>query len=328
VNSRHINSVRTFLLAMLLALAAASVSGAAYAAGNMTVHFLDVGQGDCILIQCGQKNVLIDGGEYEMGPVVVSYLTSVGTDSLDLVVATHPHSDHVGGLSFVLRNIPVRQVLDSGKPHTTSSYTRFLSLADQMEIPLKAGASGQIIPLGPDARIEVLSPPSEGYGLGLNEDSLVLRATFGSVSFLLMSDVGTAAEQSLLDSHRELQSEVLKVGHHASPYSSQPAFLRAVMPSVSVITVGSGNDYGYPSFRVLRSLAAQGSAVYRTDQDGDIVVTTDGKGLTVTTSSKQPDGEMPRDDFASPDVEQTSHTSIWDLLMWILKYLFGGGDQI
>lgn len=283
--------LRRFLQVALLAALILALSGAAVAADELRVHFLDVGQGDSELLQFAGKNILIDAGSEDMGPRVADYLRSHGVTSLDLVVATHPHEDHIGGLLTILREFPVGQVLDSGQVHTTSTFETFLNIIDQKNIPYAVAQRGQTINLDPRLRIEVLSPPQQSLG-SLNENSIVLKVTYGSISFLLMGDAGIAAEQNLLASGYVLDSDILKVGHHGSSSASSTSFLQAVSPVVSIIEVGAGNDYGHPSQETLSNLQRVGSKIYRTDLNGNIVVTTDGQTYSVSTQkqSSEPAG--------------------------------------
>lgn len=269
------------LLNIILVLAASSASS-----GNLTTHFLDVGQGDSILLQFNGKNVLIDGGTQEMGPRVETYLRNYGVASLDLLVATHPHEDHIGGLVTILTDIPVKQVLDSGQPHSSQVYETFLTLIDQKNIPYNVAQSGQKITLDKDLMIDVLSPPSTPFSDDLNQNSIVLRVTYGKVSFLLMGDAGKEAESSLISTSYDLKSDILKVGHHGSSSATSTAFLSDVKPSISIIEVGAGNDYGHPTQQTLSALQGVGSTIYRTDTNGNIIITTD--GLTYSTTTQKP----------------------------------------
>ncbi len=247
---------------------------------NLTVHFLDVGQGDSILLQFAGKNVLIDGGEADMGSRVASYLKDHGVSNLNLVVASHPHSDHIGGLGIILKTFPVGQVLDSGQVHSSQTYEDFLTLVDQKNIQYKVAEKGQRINLDPRLKIGVLNPPAQLFE-NINDNSVVLRITYGQVSFLLMGDAEKEAEESMLSF--DLDSDILKVGHHGSRSSSSPAFLKEVSPAISIIEVGKGNDYGHPAPETLSALKNVGSEIYRTDLDGNIDVTTDGESYFVTT---------------------------------------------
>jgi beta-lactamase superfamily II metal-dependent hydrolase len=266
------------------------VAGTGVANGTMEVHFLNVGQGDSILVKYGNKAMLVDGGRIVAGNTVTSYLKSQGIGTIDVLVSTHPHVDHIGGLLTVLESFPVKTVYDTGIPHTTRTYEGYLTLIDQKNIRFVVPQRGDTIDLGPGVTVQVLSPPSGGVGAGsdLNENSMVLKITHGSVSFLLMSDAESEAENIMLDSGHDLKSQVLKVGHHGSRSSSGKAFLKAVDPEVSVIEVGDDNPYNHPAQATLDRLYAIGSEVYRTDRDGNVVVTSDGKGITVSAQRSAP----------------------------------------
>lgn len=270
------------LSVLIVAVFAATVS----AKENLVVHFIDVGQGDSELLQFDGKNVLIDGGTPDMGQRVESYLKNHGVSSLDLLVATHPHEDHIGGLPTILRDFTVKQVLDSGQTHTAPSFETYLNLIDQKDIPFETAQRGQTINLDPNLKMEVLSPPATLFPSDLNQNSVVLKITYNKVSFLLMGDAGIEAEKSILSSGYNLDSDVLKVGHHGSSSASSSSFLAKVKPAISIIEVGAGNDYGHPTKKTLSALQNTGSKIYRTDLDGDIVVTTDGQSCTVTTGKQ------------------------------------------
>jgi competence protein ComEC len=284
-----------------------AVSSAALASENLTAHFIDVGQGDCTLLQFNGKNILIDGGIQEMGPRVETYLRNHGVSSLDLLILTHPHDDHIGGLIQVLKDLPVKQVLDNGQSHPSLIYEIFLTLIDQKNISYNAVRRGQKINLDKDLKIDVLSPPLYIFSGDLsqnspailknpwesvvvrtlsgdlNQNSLVLKVTYGEISFLLMGDADTVAESSLISSGCDLKSDVLKVGHHGGTSASSTAFLKLVMPAISIIEVGKANYYGYPTQKTLSALQGVGSKIYRTDTSGNIIITTDGLNYSLST---------------------------------------------
>lgn len=257
--------------------------------GTIQVHFLDVGQGDSILVRNGDRYMLVDGGTIDAGPTVSAYLKSHGIGTIDVLVSTHPHADHIGGFLTVLKEFPVKAVYDIGIPHTTQTYEEYLTLIDQKNIRFVVPQRNDTIDLGPGVTIQVISPPPGGIGEGdLNENSMVLKITHGSVGFLLMSDAESEAEKIMLDSGYDLKSQVLKVGHHGSKSSSGKAFLNAVDPQVSVIEVGTDNSYNHPAQATLDRLEAVGSEVYRTDRDGNVVVTSDGQGIMVSAQRSAP----------------------------------------
>jgi len=248
---------------------------------NLTVHFLDVGQGDSILLEFDGKSMLIDAGEQNKGEVVTYYLRDQGISTLDYVVATHPHSDHTGGMDDVLDNFHVEHFIDSGYFHTTKTYEHTLITIAMKNIRFEVVKAGQIINFDPAVDIEVLNPGTS-YSDELNENSVVLKVIYGKVSFLLMGDAGLETEEKLMDRGCDLNSDILKVGHHASTSGSGETFISAVSPEISIIEVGARNDYWYPHTEILDRLQ-KASKVYRTDLDGTIIVTTDGSTYTVTT---------------------------------------------
>lgn len=256
------------------------------AGGTLAVHFIDVGQGDSMLVQSGGKNMLIDAGTLDSGSTVVKYLKEHGVSTIDVLVSTHPHSDHIGGMTDVLNNFPVKVIYDSGVPHTTQTYEQYLTLIDQKDIKYVVPEPGDLIDFAPGVAVQVLA--AGGHYEELNDRAIILKATHGDNSFLFMGDAGFDVESDLIKSGYDLQSDVLKVGHHASKYSSGTSFLKAVQPKISVIEVGADNPYGHPTREAINRLEAAGSTIYRTDYDGDIVVTSDGKGVTVAAERRAP----------------------------------------
>jgi competence protein ComEC len=248
------------------------------------VHFIDVGQGDATLILSPEgKTILIDGGEADTG--VVEYLKGLGVNRIDLMVATHPHSDHIGGLVQVLQYMSVAKVVTNGQPNTTSTYENFLDAiaSDQVEyVEVKRGdtiSAGSLV-------FTVLNPESN-TGDDLNNNSLVLRLVYGNVAFLFEGDAEKDAEVSILGSGLPVQAQILKVGHHGDRAASSPDFLARVEPEIAVYFAGAGNEFGYPHPETLEALRALGAQVYGTDQDGTIVVTTDGNSYTVSSRRAQ-----------------------------------------
>jgi competence protein ComEC len=252
--------------------------------GSLKAYFLDVGQGDSTLIVFGNRTILIDAGETGMGDIVVGRLRSLGISRIDLLVATHPHSDHIGGMEKVLSAFAVGQVLDPGMPHPSALYARFLDTVETNHIRYRIAQQGQTIDLDPALRIVVLSPPEQKTSDDLNDNSIVLRISYGTVDMLLIGDAGKGTEEHLLKTGYALDSEILKVAHHGSTYSTGTAFLGRVHPDVAVIPVGTGNPYGHPAEETIAALKQAGVVVYRTDRDGDILVTSDGITYKVQTA--------------------------------------------
>lgn len=248
--------------------------------GDLVVHFIDVGQGDSTLIEFRDKTMLIDAGERGMGERVIAYLEDRNVEKLDVVVATHAHSDHIGGLRDVVAAYPVGRFVDSAQPHSTATYENLLSLIEEKEIPYTAAERGQTIALDPDLEILVLNPAAEPLG-DINQNSVVLKVTYNETSYLFVGDAEKPAEESMMEAGLDLDADVLKVGHHASRYGSSAGFLAAVSPAIGVIPVGAGNDYGHPHEEAVERLEAAGSRIYRTDLDGTVVIATDGRALSV-----------------------------------------------
>jgi beta-lactamase superfamily II metal-dependent hydrolase len=249
--------------------------------GNtLQFYFFDVGQGDATLIQMPDgETVLIDGGETNTG--IVSQLQSLGVQRIDLMIATHPHSDHIGGLVQVLQNFPVAKVLTNGEAHTTSVYEHFLDeiIAAQAEfIDVKRG---DVISLG-GIDFHILNPENNNNH-DLNENSVVIQFTYGQTTFLMMGDSGADTESALLSAGLSVKADILKVGHHASTSGSTPAFLNAVQPKIALYFAGINNQYGHPAPQTIAALTAVGATVYGTDQNGTINIKVDMNGYTIKT---------------------------------------------
>jgi len=282
IHSQKITSIQTTAIptisvpATLITPVSPSATTTGNPSGLLTVRYLDVGQGDSILIQTPSgKNMLIDAGPTVAGSTVTADLKGLGITTLDIVLATHPHEDHIGGMSSVLNNFNVKQFIDSGYPDTTKTYENMLKLIDQKNIPFKTVKDGETINLDSGISFSVLNPTTT-FSDDINQNSIVLKMTYGTVPFLFSGDANSDAEQRIVNSGANLQAVILRVGHHGSATSSSSAFLAKVQPKVSIIEVGAGNPYGHPAPSTLKRLAQVGSTIYRTDLNGTITVTTDG----------------------------------------------------
>ena len=245
---------------------------------DLQVHFIDVGQGDATLILApdGQA-VLIDGGESGSG--VLSYLKAQGVGRVNLMIATHPHADHIGGLIDVLQALPVDEVVTNGQAHTTRTYERFLDAIGAARAEYTEVKRGDTISLGGLA-LDILSPNGPD-GQNLNDQSVVVRLAYGKVAFLFSGDAESAAEAGMLAKGQNVQAQILKVGHHGSRSASSPAFLAAIQPEIAVYSSGAGNSYSHPHAETLVALDGVGATIYGTDVDGTVVVTTDGTDYKV-----------------------------------------------
>ena len=255
--------------------------------GKLSVYFLDVGQGDATLFVADGKTILIDAGEIEGGDRVVRDIKTLGITRIDLLVATHPHSDHIGGMQKVIAAFPVGQVCDAGLPYPSPLYENFLEAIDRKNIPYMVAEQGQTIEVDPALRVFVLSPPAQRSADDPNANSVVLRISYGMIDFLMTGDLGGEGEEALLRTGFPLDAEILKVAHHGSSSSTSPAFLARVRPETAIISLGVDNPYGHPHTETLNLLQKTGIAVYRTDRDGTVVVRTDGMSYSVKTETTE-----------------------------------------
>lgn len=245
---------------------------------EMQVHFIDVGQGDSILIESPSgKTMLIDGGVKGAGQQIVSYLKELGINKLDIVVATHPDADHIGGLIPVLDNMTIEQFYDSGKVHTSQTFEEMLTRIDEKNIPYHVPKIGDDIEFDKGVNVKVLN--ANDQATDNNDASIVLKMTYGNVSFLLTGDAGVALEKEMLQ--YDVKATVLKAGHHGSNTSSSEEFIQAVKPEVTILSYGKDNKYGHPHAEIVDRLQAIGSKIYATVDLGTITVSTDGVNYTV-----------------------------------------------
>jgi beta-lactamase superfamily II metal-dependent hydrolase len=255
------------------------------AAAQLQVHFINVGQGDAILIDYGTVEVLIDGGE--TSPGVVPYLRKYVDGDLEAMVATHPHADHIGGLIDVLRSFQVDNIYWNGETATTKVYGDFMALAKAVPKALlqqlKRGDTINVDGLA----FAVLNPPGPSFK-ETNDNSIVLKLKYGDNRFLFEGDAQQEAESSMLAAGLNMAADILKVGHHGSRSASSMPFLKAVSPQIAVYMAGINNSYGHPHAETLAALNQVGAKIYGTDIHGTIVVTTDGQKYTLTTEKQAP----------------------------------------
>ena len=248
--------------------------------GGLEVHYLDVGQADCILLQCDGANMLIDGGNVEDSDLVVAYLLDQGVTTLDYVVNTHAHEDHVGGLPGVLAVYEAKNIWCPVEEYSSKCFEDFLRYADQQDQEPVCPDPGDVYMLG-STQITVLGPVKDDYDT--NDTSIVLRADYGQISFLFSGDAEEKAEKDILEAGFDVSCTVMKAGHHGSETSTCYQWLRAADPAYAVISVGEGNTYGHPHDVVLSRLRDADAIVYRTDLQGHIVCTTDGTDVSFET---------------------------------------------
>lgn len=245
---------------------------------GLSVHFIDVGQGDSILAGSDGHYMLIDAGENDQADTVISYLKQAGVTSLDYVIGTHPHSDHIGGLDKVIDEFPVEKVILPPVEHTTRTFEDVLDSVSNRGLKITKPVPGDTYSLG-NASFTVVAPVRD-YDNDLNNWSVGIRLVYGGNSFLMCGDAEAEAESDIVKSGITLQSDVLKAGHHGSSTSTSDIFLKAVSPSYVVIQCGEGNSYGHPHKETMEKLEKAGCSVLRTDEDGTVVAVSDGRRIT------------------------------------------------
>jgi len=247
------------------------------APGHLRVHYIDVGQGDCILLQTDQAALLIDGGSSKYGSMVTDYIKLQGINELDAVIGTHPHEDHIGGLIAVLNTLPVKNVYIPNISHTSKTFEDFvaaINASGAKRIQAKAGVKLDL----EDLHGEFLGPAG-AYEGDLNNNSAVFKLTHETIVFLFTGDAEAEAEADLIRQGR-LEAHILKVAHHGSRSSCTEGFLRAVSPQYAIVSCGKDNSYGHPHEETINRLSWYGVGIYRTDEQGAIIFESDGNKLT------------------------------------------------
>ena len=246
---------------------------------TLTVRFIDVGQADAALLECDGHFMLIDGGNKADSQIIYTVLKNSGATHLDLVVGTHAHEDHIGGIPGAFNYADADVTLCPVTSYDSDAFRDFARYAEQKGNGITVPSSGDTYSLG-GSTVTILGL---NEGTDTNNSSIVLRVDLGDVSFLFTGDAERPEEQMLLNAGVRLDATVLKVGHHGSDTSTTYPFLREIMPKVAVIPVGAGNSYGHPDDNALSRLRDADVDVYRTDLQGDIVITTDGTDLSIRT---------------------------------------------
>jgi competence protein ComEC len=245
--------------------------------GELKVSFIDVGQADSILLQQGDKFMLIDAGNNGDVQTVKDYLTSQGVKELQYFIGTHKDEDHIGGADGVINSLKVGKVYFPKQVATTQTYKDFVTAVKNKGLSLTVPKVGEQFKLG-EAAVTVLAPNSSEYE-DSNDYSIVVKVTFGSTTFLLTGDAEALSEKELVASGKDLSATLLKVGHHGSLTSTSQAFLDKVNPKFAVISAGAGNKYGHPAQETMDKLKAKGVQVFRTDEQKTIIATSNGKEI-------------------------------------------------
>ena len=273
----------SFLMCVILILSLCSCSSFAPAStsadydGELIAHFIDVGQGDCALLESNGEFMLIDAGEAEYSATVCQYLQNNDVSSLKYVVATHPHSDHCGGLTEVINTFTCDNFITVETDQQTKTWLNVLTAVSDNNVNYIDAEAGATYTLG-NSSFQILGPHSSDYE-DYNNYSVVIKATCQNTSFLFTGDAEKLAENEMLSYPLDLSSDVIKVPHHGSSTSSSSEFLNAVSPKYAVISCGYQNEYGHPHTETLQTLNKLGVTVYRTDQQGTVVAVSDGENI-------------------------------------------------
>ncbi len=256
--------------------------------GRLMIYALDVGQGDCfLLVSPSGMTMLIDTGEAENADAISAFLTDSSITCLDVVVATHPHSDHIGAMAEIIDAFDVGTVYMPQATHDTKTYERLIASISENDVELTEawGGTDSYIEWDDSCPVQILSPLHGGEYSNFNDWSIMLRVEYGESSMLFTGDAETHAESFAMYNLPEscFDATVLKVGHHGSTTSSSSGFLSAVSPEIAIIPVGEGNDYGHPDPSTLEKLRLVGADVYRTDQCGNICLIFDGSKVSIET---------------------------------------------
>ncbi|MDE7298180.1 MAG: MBL fold metallo-hydrolase [Lachnospiraceae bacterium] len=255
----------------------------------LTVTYLDVGQADCTILQCGDRTMLIDGGGNSGARTVLAALEALGVERIDYVVATHSHEDHIGGLDEVLARCPTENIICRREESTTKSYLDFLREAEACGARWIVPEPGLKFALG-DASFLLLAPSEEVFEKA-NNCSVALLVTFGKTRFLFTGDAEAESERAMLELGLSLEADVYKAGHHGSSTSSTEKFVEAVDPVYAVISCGAGNEYGHPHSEVMSRLEEHDVQIYRTDMMGTVTIVSDGKTLNIRTQKPAAQGQ-------------------------------------
>ena len=253
---------------------------------GFVVHFIDVGQGDASLIICDGEAMLIDGGASDKSDLIYAYLKKYDISHLKYIVGTHPDDDHIGGLSGALNYAKTERAFCSVDVYDSEPFSNFQKYLNQQRVVLEVPKVGTKLDLG-SAKAEIIAPRVKNQDT--NNNSIVIRIVYGNTSFLFTGDAEFDEENTILNARQTVSSDVLKVGHHGSEYSTSERFLEAVAPALAIISCGNENAYGFPTQTVLDELKTNGVTLLRTDKQGDILVRSDGETITYETEKETSD---------------------------------------
>lgn len=253
----------------------------------LKIHFIDVGQADSILIQIGEHALLIDAGNNEDDELVSDYLEDAGVKTLNYIIGTHPHEDHIGGLDGIIENFQIEKVLLPEYTLTTKTFLDVLDAIEEKGIKITRPKVGDEYKLG-DASFTIIAPVKSDYGDNANNYSIGIKLVYGKTSFITIGDAEIEVEKDILATGIDLTADLFKVSHHGSNTSNSEDLLNAIDPTYAVISVGEGNSYGHPNSNVVTTLLEDDVQVYRTDKSGTIIAISDGVNISFQSKSSGP----------------------------------------
>ena len=278
--------------------------------GTLEVHYIDVGQGDATLIKCGSHAMLIDGGNNNKGTTVQLYLKKQGVESLDYVIGTHPDADHIGGLDVIVYKYNCDTVIMPDYEKDTKTYQELVDVIHDKNMKITYPVVGEQYALG-EAKFTIIASNSNSYGGNANDYSVAILLEYGKNRFLFTGDAEETSEAEMLTNGIDISADVYKVAHHGSRSASTQEFLNAVHPKYAVISCGEGNSYGHPHAEVLNRLRSMGVEVFRTDEQGSIIASSDGENINWNCSATDSwqSGEQTESDRENADnvTEQTTY---------------------
>ena len=252
---------------------------------NLKIYFVDVGQADCILINDNNEYGLIDAGNNEDGEKIVKYFKDLGITKFKYVFGTHAHEDHIGGMDNIIENFQIEHFYMPDTITTTRTFEEVLDALEEKNIAFETPEEDENLTFS-DTVFKVLHVGKDKRDL--NDTSIVLKLTYKNTSYLFMGDATSSVEKDILD--KDIKSDVLKVGHHGSQYSSTISFLKNASPKYAIIEVGKNNSYNHPKEVTLKKLEDLGTKIYRTDEDGTIILTSDGENMSFETVKTDTNG--------------------------------------